>query len=244
MADERDPGANEAKPAAEEAPHSVARGDRVHAFEAPGITVTWSRRRCTHAAECVMNLPEVFEPGRRPWVEPALAAPDSVAHAVMRCPTGALHFERHDGGPAESLPTTNTVVVSRHGPLLLHGDLEVLGDDGRVMLRDTRAALCRCGLSKLRPLCDDSHHAARFRDSGEVKDADSVQESEAAGTKLRVIPERNGPLELSGPFTLVSADGKVKLAGSSTWLCRCGQSQTKPFCDGSHKRVGFESDKP
>lgn len=243
MSDARDSGSNAAKPAPQGEPlPGVARGDRVHAFEAPGITVTWSRRRCTHAAECVMHLPTVFEPGNSPWIDATAAAPDAIARVVARCPTGALHFERHDGGEAEPVPTANTVLVSRDGPTLLRGDIEVLDDGGAVKLRDTRVALCRCGLSKIKPLCDNAHREARFRDAGAIVDEDSVQDPGAADGRLRVIAQRNGSLELRGPFAISSGDGRTMLAGTSAWLCRCGQSQSKPFCDGSHERVGFKSE--
>jgi len=243
MSDARDPGSAEPRPAIAGEPASgVDRGDRVHAFTAPGITVTWSRTRCIHAADCVMNLPTVFEPGRRPWVDATQASAAAVARVVMRCPTGALHFERHDGGAPEPVPTANTVLIARNGPVVLRGDVEVLDDAGEVRLRDTRVALCRCGLSHNKALCDNTHGEAGFRDPGTVANGDSVQDSGAAGTTLRVIPHGNGPLELSGPFALSSADGKTMLAGSSVKLCRCGQSRTKPFCDGSHERVGFRSE--
>ena len=44
---------------------------------------------------------------------------------------------------------------------------------------------------------------------------------------------------MTGPFTLVSADGRVRLAGGEIALCRCGQSKNKPFCDSSHEGSGF-----
>lgn len=242
MSDERDTGSNEAKPAASASPaHGVAKGDRVHTFLAPGISVTWSRKRCTHAAECVMHLPTVFEPGQSPWIDPTAASPDAIAGVVMRCPTGALHFERSDGGAREPVPAVNTILVSRDGPLTLRGDIEVRDDAGAVKLRDTRVALCRCGMSKTKPLCDNAHREARFRDPGTLHDGDSVEDAGSESRTLCVIPHENESLELVGPFAISSADGKTMLAGSSTWLCRCGQSQTKPFCDGSHARVGFKS---
>jgi CDGSH-type Zn-finger protein/uncharacterized Fe-S cluster protein YjdI len=242
MDDARDTGSAESRPAATGEPaRGLARGDRVHAFAAPGITVTWSRGRCIHAADCVMNLPSVFEPGRRPWVDATQASADAVARVVARCPTGALHFERQDGGASEPVPTANTVLLARNGPVMLRGDIEVLDDAGAVVLRDTRVALCRCGMSLGKPLCDDAHAGAGFRDPGTVAAADAVRDPGATGGTLRVIPHVNGPLELSGPFALASADKKTVLAGSSTSLCRCGHSQTKPFCDRSHERVGFRS---
>jgi CDGSH-type Zn-finger protein len=54
----------------------------------------------------------------------------------------------------------------------------------------------------------------------------------------------NGPLKVMGPVTIVDADGQefVIPPGSSIVLCRCGHSENKPFCDTSHRRVGFEAD--
>jgi len=240
---DRDPGTSEtlAAPPAD-LKLGVARGDRVHAFHAPGISVTWSRKRCIHAADCVMNLPTVFEPGRVPWVDPTQGSADAVARVVMRCPTGALHFERHDGGAAEPVPASNTALVSRHGPVMLRGDIEVLDGSGEVHLRDTRVALCRCGLSKSRPLCDNTHRDEGYRDPGSITDVTRVEDPGAPDGRLRVIPRENGPNELLGPFAIRSADGKTMLAGTRTKLCRCGHSGSKPFCDGTHKRIGFKSE--
>lgn len=53
----------------------------------------------------------------------------------------------------------------------------------------------------------------------------------------------NGPYKVTGPVRLIDADGEefVLPAGESIVLCRCGQSQDKPFCDATHKRAGFDS---
>jgi CDGSH-type Zn-finger protein len=52
----------------------------------------------------------------------------------------------------------------------------------------------------------------------------------------------NGPLRITGPFTLVDADGnEFEIATEITALCRCGQSARKPFCDASHRTCGFAS---
>lgn len=232
MADDRDTGDTAEEPAQA---HGLARGDRVHAFRTPEITVTWSRSRCTHAADCVMNLPTVFEPGRRPWVDPAQASPDAVARVVARCPTGALHFERMDDGAPEPVPTLNTVMPSRHGPIYLRGDIEVQDESGAVLLRDTRVALCRCGQSRTKPLCDNTHTAIGFREPGDLTEPERVEDPGAGDGKLHVSPRANGPLVLEGPFAIRSHDGQTMLAGSKVKLCRCGLSSAKPFCDGSHK---------
>ena len=53
---------------------------------------------------------------------------------------------------------------------------------------------------------------------------------------------KNGPLLVSGPLSLQDAEGKPVAAKdpNSFALCRCGQSKSKPFCDGSHKTAGFQ----
>ncbi len=63
-----------------------------------------------------------------------------------------------------------------------------------------------------------------------------------AATKITV--KKNGSLRVEGEVILCDAEGApFDLAGrTAISLCRCGHSADKPFCDGSHKRVGFESE--
>lgn len=63
-----------------------------------------------------------------------------------------------------------------------------------------------------------------------------------AETKITV--NNNGPLRVEGEFTIYDVQGNTfDLAGRTVIsLCRCGHSENKPFCDGSHKRVGFQSE--
>ncbi len=51
----------------------------------------------------------------------------------------------------------------------------------------------------------------------------------------------NGPYKVTGPVTIVDAEGNpFELpAGSAVALCRCGHSANKPFCDATHKKIGF-----
>ena len=53
----------------------------------------------------------------------------------------------------------------------------------------------------------------------------------------------NGPYKVTGPFTLIDADGtEYELPeGEAVALCRCGASMTKPFCDKTHSKIGFEA---
>ena len=60
----------------------------------------------------------------------------------------------------------------------------------------------------------------------------------------KVTVNANGPLRLEGEVTICDPEGKAFGLGGRTVisLCRCGHSENKPFCDGSHKRVGFQSE--
>ena len=60
---------------------------------------------------------------------------------------------------------------------------------------------------------------------------------------VSITATENGPLSVKGPFRLVDADGNEYDIGEGkrVALCRCGGSTTKPFCDGTHSRIGFEA---
>jgi CDGSH-type Zn-finger protein len=59
--------------------------------------------------------------------------------------------------------------------------------------------------------------------------------------KVTIKINDNGSIRVNGTVELVDGEGNQYEVGSSFSLCRCGQSEKKPFCDGAHKKVGFES---
>lgn len=212
--------------------------ERRNVFAFPGneIDVTWDRRLCIHVAECTKAQGEVFEAGRTPWGDPDRASADEVVEVVERCPSGALAHSRDEAPPA-----VNTVVVANGGPLYFHGDLAIEGAADDMPGVRTRAALCRCGRSANKPFCDNSHRAADFDDAGAIG-AGPGGGGGLAGGPLTITPAPDGPLLLAGPLTLVTGAGRPATTTEKAAFCRCGASANKPFCDGSHKRVGFTSD--
>ena len=212
------------------------------AYRSEKITVSFDLQRCIHARECVGGLPEVFDTEKRPWIQPEKSDPDRVAEVVVRCPTGALQFERIDGGAGEPVPSRNIVTVAASGPLYVRGDTEIRNSTGTTILEDTRVALCRCGESMNKPFCDNSHRQANFRDAGFLGESRLASGADADGRKLRIVPAVDGPLILNGEVEIRSADGETSYRGTKAALCRCGQSANKPFCDGSHTRTGWRDD--
>jgi CDGSH-type Zn-finger protein len=62
-----------------------------------------------------------------------------------------------------------------------------------------------------------------------------------AMSEVEITVKRNGPYVISGRVVLKDADGNTYPAKSVVALCRCGASTTKPFCDGTHSKVGFQA---
>jgi uncharacterized Fe-S cluster protein YjdI/CDGSH-type Zn-finger protein len=147
-------------------------------YRANAIAVLWEPVYCIHAANCIRSQPAVFDPRDRPWVHVEAASADEIAEAVMRCPTGALHFRRLDGGEQEPVLDETWVMPVPDGPLYLRGDIELVDADGEIR-RDTRMALCRCGQSRNKPFCDNSHRFSRFRDPGASAALDDVPPADA-----------------------------------------------------------------
>lgn len=79
-----------------------------------------------------------------------------------------------------------------------------------------------------------------FLNQDAVKDqpADKIVAETANMMKVEVSP--NGPYLIKTECLIVHADGKEETKNGTVALCRCGASANKPFCDGSHRKIGFE----
>jgi len=213
---------------------------RVKSYEAEGIVVEFDLPRCIHAAECGHGLPTVFDSEKRPWVDPGAEDPDTIAGVIRRCPTGALSY-RFPGGKDESPDPENTVRVIPNGPLHVRGRIRLKHADGSVT-EETRVALCRCGLSKNKPLCDNAHVDGGFSDAAEgVPPMLGAGDGGGPGDPLTLTPATNGPVLVKGPVS-ISGAGSDSVSGAKGALCRCGASSSKPFCDGTHVAIEFEAE--
>lgn len=55
---------------------------------------------------------------------------------------------------------------------------------------------------------------------------------------VTITAGETGPYHVQGSITLIGADGSVIETEAESWLCRCGGSANKPFCDGTHNKIG------
>jgi CDGSH-type Zn-finger protein/uncharacterized Fe-S cluster protein YjdI len=210
--------------------------DGVQEIRGQRIVVRFEGRKCIHSRFCVLGRPDVFVPNAPgEWIHPDNASPEAVAEIAHLCPSGAITFERIDGGSQETPPKVNVVRIRENGPLAFHAEAEIGGKPA------LRATLCRCGASQNKPYCDGSHTAAKFSATGEPPTAESQPLPQRDG-KLTITPAKNGPLLVKGNLEVVSGTGRTILRAQSTALCRCGGSSSKPYCDGTHAKVGFAAD--
>lgn len=200
------------------------------------LTLLYEGKLCIHSRFCVTWGPKVFLANvQGPWIHPDEMSVDQVTELAHVCPSGAIRYRRTDGGPDEPAPPVNLMAVREAGPYAFRGALEL---DGKAA--GFRATLCRCGASKNKPFCDGSHHEVNFAATGEPPTGKTDMLPVRDG-RLSVDPEPNGPLQVRGNLEITSGTGRIVSRLTSARLCRCGGSATKPFCDGTHARIGFVS---
>jgi len=212
------------------------RGDRIEVAEGRDIAIRFRARRCIHARHCVLDAPTVFKantPGE--WIFPDTMPVEDLVDVSLNCPSGAITFTRKDGGREEHAPPVNLARLRENGPYAFHAPLTVAGDPCGF-----RATLCRCGASKNKPYCDGSHNEIAFRATGEAETR-SVTPLAARDGPLDVSPQKNGPLVVTGNLEIISGTGRTIDRVTRVRLCRCGHSNTKPICDNTHLKIGWEA---
>lgn len=204
------------------------------------VDITYNLKRCIHAEFCITRLAQVFDRQKRPWISADGAPVDDVAAVNQLCPSGALHYQRKDGGSPEPVPTANTIIVWKDGPLQVIADL-ILNGATVALEAETRATLCRCGASQNKPFCDNTHKQIGFS-AQETAPLPNRPETAVTGGRLTVTATPNGPFVIEGNLEIRDEAGNTLYVGSKTELCRCGGSRSKPFCDGTHETIGFRAE--
>ncbi|MBL6851902.1 MAG: CDGSH iron-sulfur domain-containing protein [Alphaproteobacteria bacterium] len=200
------------------------------------VTLRFNGQRCIHSRHCVLGAPSVFLANvKGPWLHPESVSVEECAAVAHNCPSGAITYERHDGGPQEEPPKVNVLHIRENGPYAVHATI-ALGGQGNMF----RATLCRCGKSRNKPFCDNTHRDEGFAATGEPAtiETDPLQQRDGA---LAITPLEDGPLQVNGSLEICSGTGRTISRVENARLCRCGGSANKPFCDGTHARIGFRS---
>jgi len=209
----------------------------VEIVEGEKMQIRFAGKLCIHSRFCVTGAPKVFLANvKGPWIHPDAMDVEELAGVARECPSGAIQYTRKDGAPEEQKPPVNLISTREAGPYAFRGELSI---DGKPI--GYRATLCRCGASKNKPYCDGSHHDVNFAASGEPPTGEKTGMLAARNGPLQVAPQTDGPLMVRGNMEIISGTGRVVARVQAARLCRCGHSNTKPFCDGTHVKVGFKS---
>jgi CDGSH-type Zn-finger protein/uncharacterized Fe-S cluster protein YjdI len=218
------------------APTPRTEGD-VDFIEGRDLTLIYEGKKCIHSRFCVTWGPQVFIANvKGPWINPDAMPTEALAEIAHVCVSGAIRYKRKDGQPDEQAPPVNLVSVREGGPYAIKADIRLDGAPAG----NFRYTLCRCGASKNKPFCDGSHHDANFVASGEPPTGKADMLPVRNGP-LAIDPLTDGPLQVRGNMEIISGTGRVVARMESARLCRCGGSSTKPFCDGTHSKIGFRS---
>ncbi len=216
-------------------PSTVSAG--VETVQGRRIELQFEAKRCIHSRFCVTWAPKVFLANvQGPWIHPDAVPVEQLVEVAHACPSGAIRYRRKDGAPDEPVPAVNLASVREAGPYAFRAALQIDG-----VPAGFRATLCRCGASKNKPYCDGSHLGIGFNATGEPPSGRTDMLPLRDGV-LAIDPQANGPLRVRGNLEITSGTGRVVARVTSAYLCRCGGSANKPFCDGTHTKIGFRSD--
>jgi uncharacterized Fe-S cluster protein YjdI len=151
------------------------------------ITVYWKPDACVHASYCYRELIEVFDPGRRPWVDMNGGTTDRIIEVVNMCPTEALTWKWNDE-------------------------------------------------EKNKDISPDQTNHVIFRRPELLTEKEKVFEKNPVSIKIMM----DGPIVIKGDFTFQYSGNNKEMKDGIISICRCGASNHMPFCDGTHRKIGFE----
>jgi uncharacterized Fe-S cluster protein YjdI len=151
------------------------------------ITVYWKPSACIHASYCYRELIEVFDPGRRPWVDMNGSNTARIIEVVNLCPTEALSWKWNDEEKngsvgldqlnhikfrrpelmniTESLTEDHPVSVKimADGPIVIKGNFTLIYNGNKKEIHESMISICRCGASDHMPFCDGQHRKINFK---------------------------------------------------------------------------------
>ncbi len=127
------------------------------------VTVSYTPVLCTHAAQCQARASTVFDPHKKPWIQPENGTLDAILDVIAACPSGALRLAAGDQAPQHLTTGDVSIRIEKDGPYHVTNAVLDAEFNGAGASR-TKYSLCRCGLSKNKPFCDGSHHDAKWSD--------------------------------------------------------------------------------
>ena len=161
------------------------------------ITVFWVPSKCIHATTCFRELIEVFNPGRRPWINMAGAPTRKIIEVTNKCPTQAIVWKQNTDLSEEESANLRQTVREEENPETLATPTGISEESVNETAKPTR----------IKP------------------------------TNVRIM--KDGPIVVEGQFKAIGGDNRELKPTTMTSFCRCGNSRSMPYCDGTHRKIGF-----
>ncbi len=132
-------------------------------YESDELVVEWQPSLCIHSEKCWRGLPEVFRRDEKPWVNTDGAEDIRIKEQLDICPSGALSgYWKNQKNKGTTEVSATQVEVSKNGPLMVKGKIEIKHSNGNAETKEKITAFCRCGASGNKPFCDGSHSRIGF----------------------------------------------------------------------------------
>lgn len=152
------------------------------------ITVYWKPSACVHASYCYRELIEVFDPGRRPWVDMSGSTTSNIIEVVNMCPTEALSWKWNDDEKNKNIGDDQlnhvkfrrpelmnindydteeeslSVKIMANGPVIIRGNFTFSYQGIKKEIYGGLISICRCGASDHMPFCDGRHRKIDYID--------------------------------------------------------------------------------
>jgi len=136
--------------------------DRAEVLGGTKVTIRDDRGICAHSAFCSNRMTNVWKAAKVTDDDDQLR--EMVVEMISHCPSGALTVSDGEGNPIEPDLPVQIAVQKDASYLVTGGQIPITRSDGQPLEIRHRMALCRCGQSKNKPLCDGSHFDAEFKD--------------------------------------------------------------------------------
>ena len=164
------------------------------------ITVFWIPSKCIHATTCFRELIEVFNPGRRPWINMNGAPTRRITEVVNKCPTQAIIWKHNS---------------------------DLTGEELAAQRRVTR----------------DEENPETITETIEQEEKPEIVEKAVRVKPANIRIMKDGPIVVEGKFKVIGTGNSELKSTQMTSFCRCGSSRSMPYCDGTHRKVGFTDEK-
>ena len=225
-------------PVAHAAPPTVL-VDGAEIVDGETVQITFNGKLCIHSRFCVTGAPKVFLANvKGPWIHPDAMDAEELMAVARECPSGAIQYRlaAATAGARSWRRRSISSPCARRGPMAFAAISASTASLSAIVRRCAGAAHRRTSPSatahttrSLSPPRANRRRATRPTCSPRATGRSKSRHSSTA----RLV---------RGNLEIISGTGRVVARQQAARLCRCGHSNTKPFCDGTHAKIGFRSE--